>query len=439
MALAAVLAGVVVVTLDTSLTSTAIPAIARAIGVAPATTLWIVNVYYLGVVASLLPLGALGEIRGHRPVFLAGLATFALGTIACGFAQTLAGLVVGRAIVGLGAAAVAATTPALIRNLYPHEHLNRGLGLYAMVVGLALTFGPTAASAILAVASWPWLYLAMAPVALVAIALAFRLPATQRSARPFDVASAVLCAGMFASLLFAIAGMAHLGWQPVLAAAVASGLFGYGLLRRESGRPAPILAFDLFRIPLFSLSSATSVCAFAVQGLVFVLLPLLLHFRLGYSESEFGLLILPWPLTLAVMTFVSTPLVRRVPAGVLGSAGLLLVALGLVWLVRVPVPASPAEITVRLVLCGIGFGLFQAPNMVALMSSAPRDRSGGAGGVLATSRLLGQAIGAAAVAFGISTWPASGLDVALWMGVAMALLGSVTSALRLAPFALRRR
>lgn len=432
----AVLAGVVIVTLDISLTSTAIPSIAGSLGASPATTIWIINVYYLTVVAGLLPLGALGEIRGHRRVFLAGLGLFAAGAAACGLAGALPTLMAGRALLGVGAAAVAATTPALIRSLYPPARLNRGLGLYAMVVGLALACGPTAASAVLAVADWPWLYLSMCPLALGTIALAARrLPPAETQARPFDGTSALLCAGTFAGLLFAIAGAAHLGWPHVVLALAACVACGGWLIRRERGHAAPILAFDLFRIPFFSLSAATSVCAFAIQGLVFVVLPLLFHFRLGYSQAEVGLLILPWPLTLALMTLVAAPLAHKVPAGVLGGGGLLVVAAGLGLLAALSATASTVDIVLRLVLCGVGFGFFQSPNMVALMSIAPPGRSGGAGGVLAASRLLGQAIGAAAVAFCLSRWPARGMEIALWLGTTVALLGSVVSVLRLARFA----
>lgn len=434
--LLAVLSGVVIVTLDISLTSTAIPSIAQSLGLSPASTIWIVNIYYLAVVAGLLPLGALGEIRGHRGVFVAGLCTFAAGAAACGLAGSLGTLMAGRALLGVGSAAVSATTPALIRTLYPPARLNQGLGLYAMVVGLALAFGPTAASAVLAVAPWPWLYLSMCPIALLAMGLALRgLPPTARSDRPFDAASAALCAAMFACLLLAIAGLAHLTWTTVLPVSLACFAFAALLVRREAGQAAPILAFDLFRIPYFALSAATSACAFSIQGLVFVVLPLLLHFQLGYSQVEVGLLILPWPLTLALMTLIAAPLSRKVSPGVLGCGGLLVVALGLVSLATLHGHATPTEIAVRLVACGIGFGFFQSPNMLALMSSAPAHRSGGAGGVLAASRLLGQAIGAAAVAFCLSHWPGNGTVIALWLGVAMALAGSVVSLCRLARFA----
>lgn len=434
-ALLAVQIGVAVVTLDISMTSTALPTIAPGIGTSAAATIWIVNVYYLAVIAALLPLAALGEIHGHRRIFFAGLLVFALGSLACGLAGSLPVLAAARAVLGLGAAAVSATTPALIRALYPPDRLGRGLGFYALVVGIALTVGPTAASAILAVADWPWLFLLNVPAALLAFALALRgLPPTERNIRPFDAASALLCAGLFGGLLFGIAGVAHRsGWLPVALAWAAAALCGYGLRRREAGRASPILAVDLFRIPIFSLSAATSVCAFTIQGLIFVVLPFLFQIGLGYSQVESGFLLTPWPATLAVMTLVAAPLADRVAPGLLGGFGLVVVAGGLVSLAMLPPAAGPVDIAWRLVLCGVGFGFFQSPNMKAMMSSAPRERSGGAGGILAASRLLGQSIGAAAVAICLSLAPGEGMRLAIWLGVAMALLGGLVSFLRLIP------
>ncbi|MFJ3463598.1 MFS transporter [Achromobacter spanius] len=437
-AVAAVLLGVVVVTLDVSLTSTAVPAIAKGLGVAAASTIWIINGYYLAVVAALLPLAALGEILGHRRVFLAGLSVFVLGSLASALTSSLTTLVLGRALVGLGAAAVSATTPALIKSMYPPARLSRGLGLYAMIVGLAFSVGPTVASSILAIANWPWLFFATAVMALCAGAMGMRgLPATSRAARKFDTWSAALCSAMFACLLFAIASTAHLGLKQVVVAFVSFMLFGLLLRHREARHAAPILAFDLFRRPLFALSAATSICAFAIQGLVFVVLPFLFQLRYGYSQVESGFLITPWPVTLALMTLVAAPLSDRVAPGVLGCVGLSCLAGGLVLIATMPAAPNALAIAWRLVICGIGFGLFQSPNMVALMNSAPKERSGSAGGILATSRLLGQSLGAAAVAYCLSVSPMSGLTYALWLGAGLGLLGGAISILRLAP-AVRR-
>jgi DHA2 family multidrug resistance protein-like MFS transporter len=115
----------------------------------------------------------------------------------------------------------------------------------------------------------------------------------------------------------------------------------------------------------------------------------------------------------------------------LGSIGLAIVAVGLAFLAILPPDAGVLDIAWRLVVCGVGFGFFQSPNMMALMSSAPHNRSGGAGGILAASRLLGQSIGAAAVAFCLSTWPARGIEAAIWLGALFAVLGSGVSLTRM--------
>ncbi len=435
MATMAVLVPVIISTIDISLTSTALPTIARDIGTSSATSIWVVNAYYLVVVASLLPFAAMGEIFGHRRVFLAGQVLFMAGALASGLAWSLPSLVASRALLGLGAAAISAVTPALIRYIYPPHQLGRGLGLYVLVVGVSFTTGPTMVSLVLSVASWPWLYLCNLPVGLVALALSLRsLPATERSMRRFDAASAALCAAFFALILFGLAAIAHrLGAPAVLAAWLAAAACGFALLRREAGRPAPILAMDLFRIPLFALSSATSICAFTVQGLSFVVLPFLLHNGFGYSQAETGLLITPWPATLAVMTLVAAPMGDRYPPGILGGCGLLVLMAGLASVALLPPGAGAVDIMWRLALCGVGFGFFQTPNMRAIMASAPRERSGGASGIVATSRLLGQAIGAAIVALCLSLAPEGGAMMAVWVGCGAAALGSLVSFLRLLP------
>ena len=164
-ALIAVQLGVTIVTLDISLTSTALPAISAGLGTDPESTIWIINVYYLAVIAALLPLAALGEIYGHRRIFFGGLVAFALGSLAAGLSNSLPMLAIARALVGVGTASVSATTPALIRTLYPPSRLGRGLGVYALVVSVAFSIGPTATSAILSIATWPWLFLMNVPLA----------------------------------------------------------------------------------------------------------------------------------------------------------------------------------------------------------------------------------------------------------------------------------
>lgn len=437
-AIFSVFLGVIFITLDISLTSTALPAITKALDIQAAQTIWIVNVYYVAVIAALLPLAAIGEIYGHRRVFLFGLLTFSLGSLSSGLSSSIEWLMGGRALLGVGSAAVAATTPALIKTLYPPEKIGRGLGLYATVVAISLTIGPTLASAVLTIANWNWLFLPNAAVGLIVVLLSLRgLPDSERNVRDFDGWAASLCSLMFACLLTGISGMARLGWPIVLSFMVAAVLFGTALLKREHGKSSPIFAMDLFRIRMFALSAVTSVCAFTVQGLVFVVLPFFFIERLGYSQIEAGFLISPWAATLVFMGVIAGSLTERIAPGVLGFVGLLLVSAGLALLILLPYPASVVDIVWRLIVCGVGYGLFQSPNMVAMMNSAPRNRSGSAGGILASARLLGQAVGATIVAFSFVAFQENGIVFSFWMAVCVALAGAIASVLRMTTYAKR--
>jgi DHA2 family multidrug resistance protein-like MFS transporter len=207
---------------------------------------------------------------------------------------------------------------------------------------------------------------------------------------------------------------------------------GWVLIRRQADHPAPILPIDLFRRPLFTLSSATAICSFAVQGLAFVSLPFYFEDILGRTQVETGFFMTPWPLVVAVMAPIAGRLSDRYHAGILGSLGLALLGVGMALLAMLPANPHVADIVWRMALCGCGFGFFQAPNMKAIMSSAPPGRSGGASGIVATARLIGQTSGAALAALCFGLVGREGATTALVLGAAFAALGGVMSMLRLA-------
>jgi len=161
-------------------------------------------------------------------------------------------------------------------------------------------------------------------------------------------------------------------------------------------------------------------CSFAAQGLAYVSLPFLFQGVLGRSAVETGLLLTPWPVMTALAAPVAGPLSDRYPPAILGGAGLAVLCAGLTSLALLPADPSVPDIVWRMALCGLGFGFFQSPNLRAIMSSAPPERSGGASGTVATSRLLGQSIGAALVAlcFGLSGQQGPYLALALGAGFA---------------------
>jgi MFS transporter, DHA2 family, multidrug resistance protein len=432
-AVAAIFAALAMASLDTAIANIALPAIAADLHVSPADAVWVVNVYQIALVASLLPLAALGEIVGHNRIYLGGLLLFTLASLACASAWSLQSLLAARVLQGLGAAGIMSVNTALIRFVYPERMLGRGYGHNAMVVATAFTLGPTIASGILALGPWTWLFAVNIPFGLSAILIGIKtLPHTPRAAHAFDFPGALLTAGSVGLFVLGIGSAAHKSTPTlVLLELIAGVLLGWLLIRRQANHPAPMLPIDLFRRPVFALSAATAICSFAVQGLAFVALPFYLEDILGRSQVETGFLMTPWPLVVAFMAPVAGRLSDRYPAGVLGGLGLVLLGLGMVLLALLPANPGVANIVWRMAVCGCGFGFFQAPNMKALMSSAPAGRSGGASGIVATARLTGQTTGAALAALCFGLAGRDGATVALALGSGFAAIGSVMSFLRL--------
>jgi DHA2 family multidrug resistance protein-like MFS transporter len=310
----------------------------------------------------------------------------------------------------------------------------------AVAVSVSSAAGPSVAAAILAVASWHWLFAVNVPIGLASFVLSLRLlPRTRPSEHRFDLASAVLSAFAFAALIGGINGVGHHQAALFVAAELAGAVgAGYVLVRRQARLSLPLLPVDLFRRPIFALSVATSVTTFVAQGITFVTLPFYFQDVLGRSQVATGLLMTPWPATVAVIAPIAGRLADRYAAGILGGIGLSVLALGYLLLGLLPAEPSAADILWRMMLCGLGFGFFQSPNNRAIVASAPRERSGGAGAIQSTARLLGQTIGAALVAliFGFAH-PSGGTGptIAILLAAGFSALAAVASLARLTRFA----
>jgi MFS transporter, DHA2 family, multidrug resistance protein len=433
-AVAAIFTALTMASLDTAIANIALPAIAADLHVSPADVVWVVNVYQIALVATLLPLGALGEIVGHRRIYLGGLLLFTVASLGCACAWSLPSLLVARTLQGLGASGIMSVNTALLRFIYPSRMLGRGFGHNALVVATAFTLGPTIASGILAIGHWPWLFAVNLPFGVVALCIGLTtLPSTPRAAHAFDFTGALLAALCLGLFIIGIGSAAHKASPGAVLAELAAALVLGGLLaRRHADHPAPMLPIDLFRLPVFALSAATAVCAFAVQGIAFVALPFYFEDVLLRSQVETGFFLTPWPFVVAVMAPIGGRLSDRYPAGILGGIGLALLAAGMALLATLPATPGVANIVWRMMICGTGFGFFQTPNMRALMSSAPPHRSGSASSIVATARLIGQTTGAALAALCFSLADHDGATLALALGAGFAALGSIVSFLRLA-------
>jgi len=433
-AILTIVIGIAMAVLDGAIANVALPTIARDLHASPASSIWIVNAYQIAIVISLLTLSFLGDMFGYRRVYQCGLVLFTLTSLLCALSDSLLTLTLARVAQGFGGAALMSVNTALIRLIYPQRQLGRGMGINSFVVAVSSAAGPTIAAAILSVASWQWLFLINVPLGIIALLLAIRyLPANgPRSVMPkFDLPSAVMNALTFGLLITALSGFAQGQSTTLILGEIAALLvIGTVFVRRQLRLPIPLLPVDLLRIPLFSLSICTSICSFCAQMLALVSLPFFLQTVVGRSEVETGLLLTPWPLATMVMAPLAGYLIERIHAGLLGALGLAMMAVGLFALATLPLIPTDADIIWRMALCGAGFGLFQSPNNHTIITAAPRQRSGGASGMLGTARLLGQSTGAALVALMFNLYQDGGTHISLLLAGAVATLAAIVSGLR---------
>jgi len=421
--------------MDGAIANVALPTIARDLHASPSFSIWIVNGYQLAIVISLLPLSSLGDIIGYRRVYLAGLALFTIASLLCALSHTLQLLTAARVIQGFGAAGIMSVNAALVRFTYPHRLLGRGIGINALVVAVAAALGPTLAAAILAVGNWPYLFAVNIPFGVASLLIGrIALPHTPRRSHAFDWPSALMCAMVIGLGITALDSAGHGAAKTYyLTELLAAAIAGAFLVRRQRDVTSPLLPLDLLRIPIFTLSICTSVASFCAQMLAFTALPFYLEDRFGYSAVQIGLLITPWPIAVGIAALIAGRLVEHYSAGILGGMGLLLFAGGLASLALLPPHATTVELVWRMALSGAGFGLFQSPNNRTMIAAAPRERSGGAAGMLGTARLLGQTLGAALVALLLARYAADGTRLSLFLGTGFALVGGAFSMLRLSP------
>ncbi|MDI5935887.1 MFS transporter [Halomonas sp. LN1S58] len=430
-ALVVVLATLMAV-LDLGIVNIALPSMAGALGVSASQAVWVATVYQLVCAAALLCFAALSRVLGHRRIFAAGILLFSLGSLGAALSLGLESLLAFRAIQGLGAAAILSLGPSLYRVIFPRRLLGRAIGLNAMVVAVGLASGPSLGGLVLAIASWPWVFALNVPTGIVALWLAWRaLPRESLCRGHFDWPGALFSASMMAGFLLAVERLGHgesLGIVIGLSVAslVAAGLF----IRRQARAPSPLVPPSLFAAPRFTSASVVTALAFTGQGAVFVALPFLYQSVMGATPLQAALLFTPWPLALLLSGPVAGRLADGLDPARLSAGGLALFLVGMASLAWLSMTKQVAYLVVPSLLCGLGYGFFQAPNNREIMGSVPLAMSANASGVLAAVRTFGQCLGTALVAL-MMALPFGSVQGALWLATAVALVAWGISVRRL--------
>jgi len=427
LAVAVLLLTLVLVVLDGAIANIALPSIAASLDSSPSDTVWVVSSYQLAVLVALLPCGVIGEMLGPRRVFLAGVALFTLASAGCAFSDSLPMLVAARFVQGLGGGMIMALGLMILRFSVPQRLFGTVIGVNAMTIAIASAAGPGIAGAILAIATWPWLFAVNIPLGLAVLACGGVLAGTMRAPRRLNVKALAANTLMFMLFFF---GADRIVQAPVSGSLLIAGsvVCLFGLLWIERGSAAPLVPSDLLAVPAFRSSVVASICCFTGQMLGLVALPFYLQQGLGLTATEAGLYMMPWPAAVAVMAPISGRFAGRVKTAWLCAAGGFMLAIGLASVGLMQAGPRGAFFVISTVIVGLGFGLFQTPNNRLLLLSAPKERSGSAGAMQGTARLTGQTLGAIVMTIVFRVVPfASAPNVALVLAAAFAGLAALVS------------
>ena len=392
-AIAAVLAAMVLVVLDGAIVNVALPTIGRSLHTTPAMAVWVVTAYQAALVMVLLPCAALGESLGHRRVFNAGVVIFIMSSALCALSPSMPWLIAARFVQGLGGAALMALGLALLRFVVPHQQIAAAISWTAMVVAMSSAAGPAIGAAILSAASWPWLFAVNVPLGGFVLLAARALPDVKGTARPLDLLSAALNAAAFAAFVIGAEWLPERPGVALMLLAVA-GIAMTVLVRREMPKEAPLIPLDLLRSHSFRISVMASVMCFSGMTMGMVALPFYLQHGLGQDAWMTGLYLTPWPLATAIAAPVTGRFATQDSSALLCTVGGVVLTAGLLAAALWPLHGHALPLAFFTMLCGLGFGFFQVPNNRNMLLSAPRERSGAAGGMQGTARLTGQTLGA---------------------------------------------
>ena len=398
--------GSLMIVLDSTIVNVALPSIKADLGFSKTSLAWVVNAYLLTFGGFLLLGGRLGDLFGHRRLFLIGISLFTLSSLACGLATSQGFLVGARAMQGLGGAVASAVSLSLMMTLFtePAERA-KAMGVFGFVAAGGGTIGVVLGGLLTDTLDWHWIFLVNIPIGVAVYTLSLRLLPTTRAqaaSRRLDVAGAITVTGALMLAVYAIVNGNKEGWT----SAQTLGLLGAAVvllatfLGIEARVRSPLVPLGLFRLRNIAFANIVGVLWAAAMFAWFFLSALYLQLVLGYSPLKVGLAFLPATLIMGTFSLgLSAKLVMRFGIRRPLGTGLLLATVGLGLFVRAPVDGSYlVDVLPSMILLGFGAGMAFNPMLLAAMSGVAPEESGLASGIVNTAFMMGGALGLAVLA-----------------------------------------
>jgi EmrB/QacA subfamily drug resistance transporter len=389
--------GIFMATLDGSIVNLALPELTDHFNTDLAAIEWVILSYLLTITILLLTLGRLSDMYGRKPMFLAGLLTFTLGSGLCSLSASAGQLIAFRVVQGLGAAMLMANSPAIITDVFPHTERGKALGLIGTVVSIGSMTGPVLGGFLIDWVGWQSIFYINIPVGLLGTVYAFKTlkPDKVHGDQKFDIKGAILLFLSLISLLLAITPGKIPGSTVKIVLCILFAVFLAVFIVVEKKADHPMVDLSLFSCRPFSASNASGFLSFVAMFAVILIMPFYMEEILGYSPRHMGMAFVAVPLVMALVAPVSGWISDRTNSFLLSSLGMAVSCLALFLLAGLDQDASFIDIVVRMGMIGLGMGLFQSPNNSIVMGSVPKNRRGIAGGMLGMVRNLGMVTGIA--------------------------------------------
>jgi EmrB/QacA subfamily drug resistance transporter len=397
--MAAVSIGTFMGALDSSIINIALPTISTYFHAPLANIEWIVMSYLLVISSLLLTYGRLGDMYGHKRIYLLGFGIFTAGSLFCGLSPNIPLLIVSRVIQALGAGMLMSMGSAIVTNNTPPSQRGKYLGVIAVAVSVALTTGPILGGFLTTHLGWQSIFYVNIPVGIIGLIWSSRVipKSTTNHKQPFDILGAVTIFLALSSSLLALSNTEEFGWNSpyIIGLLVAGIVFLLAFVYIEKKVDHPMMDLSLFQNRLFFASNMATLINFTSQFFIILLMPFYLQRLLNLSPSQAGFIMIPMPLMTMVIAPISGAFSDRFDTRYISSFGVAVAAVGIFLLSGLNAATTRLAIMASMAVVGLGFGIFQTPNNSAIMGCVPNNMRGIASGVLATMRNVGMVMGVA--------------------------------------------
>jgi EmrB/QacA subfamily drug resistance transporter len=376
--------------------------LAADLGATQSQLLWIINGYTLALAALLMPVGAIGDRWGRKPILLAGLALFAAANAASAFVTTPEALIALRIVAGIAAAMIMPVTLSVITTSFPAHERAKAVGTWAGVAGAGGIIGLFISAAIIDNATWPWVFAFPVTIAVIAFAATIAVVPHSREhvETGFDIAGSILSVIAVGGIVLAFHEGPEQGWtHPITIAGFVAGIAGtIAFVLVELRRDHPLLDVRLFANPGLSTGSVNLFVVFAIMFALFLTLVQFLQAVLGYTALRAAAGLLPMAAAMMPLSTMAPTIAHRIGYRRTVATGMTMIAVALVWFALVADPDSGyLPILPSLLILGVGVGLAMSPSTTAITASLPEDKQGVASALNDTVREMGGAIGIALI------------------------------------------